>query len=208
MSKKMRICRKCKNERPLSDYYHGGMDHVCKHCYNKRQVEWSRIHPDSVRKAQKKFQKKMKSVRLKRRGGIPFDRKQHLAEQLKSSDFNTKRLSGLRKSPKAYAHNHSEAVRDNFKKTQKEHPRFQKDENHFLAKEWKLCSPERTIYQFKNLRAFVRDNPELFDPDDVEWRHTKNSAADNCKATAGLSSLSPRRQKPRAEWHGWTFVYD
>ncbi len=70
------------------------------------------------------------------------------------------------------------------------------------SKHWLLKSDRNVFYEFDNLSQWVRDNSELFDPEDVQWKPSENS----CKATRGLSSLRPTRKKPEATWKGWTWV--
>ena len=68
------------------------------------------------------------------------------------------------------------------------------------AKEWELVSPDNKVYRFKNLNQFLRDNSELFDEKDLNWK------GGGCNAGRGLRTLfylTPDG-KPRLQtWKGW-----
>jgi len=78
-------------------------------------------------------------------------------------------------------------------------------EDHFEAKEWRLISPYGDVYRFRNLHHFVRENPDLFNPDDVIWKGRSNRW---CRATAGICSIRPNRKKPASEWKGWFWDFN
>lgn len=76
--KRMKVCKKCGVERPLSDFYKrkksiDGKRHTCKHCSRKAQKTWRDTHPDNVKRSQDKFNAK-ESRRLYRRNWYLFDR--------------------------------------------------------------------------------------------------------------------------------------
>ncbi len=79
-----------------------------------------------------------------------------------------------------------------------------KGENHEKAQAWSLKSPDGRIHQFKNLRKFVRDNPALFDSEDVKLRPRTGHGMQNwSRAITGLAALSPRRKECRLTYKGW-----
>ena len=69
---------------------------------------------------------------------------------------------------------------------------------------WRLRSPRGIIFEFKNLRDFIRENPALFDQTDVIWKPTKKRQL-RCRAYSGIMSISPRLKRPNGEWKGWTW---
>lgn len=73
-----------------------------------------------------------------------------------------------------------------------------------MAKWWHLRSPDNRTFRFKNLLQFVRENPALFDPEDVQWRPKGCHLV--CKASNGLAILSPRQKNAKGTWKGWTWV--
>ena len=75
-------------------------------------------------------------------------------------------------------------------------------DHHFMAKPWRLLSPQNVTYEFRNLLHFIRENEHLFNPEDVVWvLHTNGSS--RCNASTGLGSISPRLKNPNGSWKGW-----
>jgi len=68
------------------------------------------------------------------------------------------------------------------------------------AKSWRLRSPSNTVYEFRNLLLFVKENQNLFDPSDVI---PHKSSPRGCRASVGLNSLNPYVKSPRGSWKGW-----
>ena len=73
-----------------------------------------------------------------------------------------------------------------------------------------LRSPSNITYQTLNITEFVKNNPALFLPEDIEWRRHGSSPRSlkgqpNCRAALGLQSIS-RGRNPRGSWKGWTLV--
>lgn len=95
-------------------------------------------------------------------------------------------------------------IGEEFRKTD---PRAQKGPKNQCASVWRLRSPINKIYEFKNLMHFIRENENLFMPEDVEWKTKTSRKSDlSCKAYGGLSMLSPRRKQTTGSWKGWTWV--
>ncbi len=70
---------------------------------------------------------------------------------------------------------------------------------HFAAKDWSLQAPDGSIHKFRNLSLFIRDNLELFDPQDTMVRGKGGT-----NANVYLGRLRPRPDKPHwSEWNGW-----
>lgn len=78
------------------------------------------------------------------------------------------------------------------------YPHLGKCENNPTAKLWNLRSPKGIKYQFKNLKNFIRENPGLFNPEDVIWKK------DRCKALY-IQRLNPSCKDPRSSCKGWTW---
>jgi hypothetical protein len=87
-------------------------------------------------------------------------------------------------------------------------PQFQPGPDHATAKFWTIRSPAGVSYTFHNLVHFVREHPDLFIPEDINWKLTKKGVPVKCRAVGGLYSLSPGRNKKtvNGSWKGWTFV--
>ena len=82
-------------------------------------------------------------------------------------------------------------------------PVLVKGENNCKARMWRVRSPENVVYVFKNLQEFIRNNPHLFNEEDVIWK--PNIKAMRCNASAGIEVISPRRKHPAGSWKGWTW---
>lgn len=74
----------------------------------------------------------------------------------------------------------------------KKSPNTGRFETNVHAKNWILTAPNGTIYKFRNLSLFIRNNPELFDSD--------GSDENISKIVKSLSGIKSTGQK----WHGWT----
>ena len=77
---------------------------------------------------------------------------------------------------------------------------------HFKAIIFRLRSPWGKIYEGRNVTSFVRRRPYLFDAADVIWKVPRKHASPECRASASLLHLNPRRKQPLATWKGWTWV--
>ena len=86
----------------------------------------------------------------------------------------------------------------------KKNPRCTAGTDNFAAKIWRLRSPANRVYEFRNLREFIRSNPELFTGGDADWVESKTQKW--CRALNGLTSLAPRgKGEVRGSWKGWTW---
>jgi hypothetical protein len=72
---------------------------------------------------------------------------------------------------------------------------------HHGARIWRLRSPKNKVYEFRNLQEFIRQNPGLFDPEDVVIRSYGKS-----RAASGLGMLSERWANGAGSWKGWTWA--
>ena len=72
--------------------------------------------------------------------------------------------------------------------------------DHCLAVEGLLRDPNCIVRYFRNLRKFVNDNPELFNPDDIVIKKHGHS-----RASCGLAAVYNGK---RGSWKGWTLVSD
>jgi hypothetical protein len=121
-------------------------------------------------------------------------------------EFQKRRTEGLRNSPKAVAAARrvaKEYKKANWEKLSKQ-ARFQKGPEHIRSEEWKLKSPDNVIYTFINLADFVRNNAELFNPEDLACKTLDKMAS--CRAYAGLAMLRPTNAKTASSWKGWVWV--
>lgn len=78
----------------------------------------------------------------------------------------------------------------------KNSPRTGRFETNMHAKRWILTSQNGTVYRFKNLSMFIRNNPELFD--------IAGTDGDVSKIVKQLSYIRNSNRK----WHGWTIRED
>lgn len=67
------------------------------------------------------------------------------------------------------------------------------------VKEWIITSPDGVVHNFKNLRLWLRDNADLFNPDDILERVKKNGVKWS-RAEAGLTHAI---KTVRGSWKGW-----
>jgi endogenous inhibitor of DNA gyrase (YacG/DUF329 family) len=82
-------------------------------------------------------------------------------------------------------------------------PRLRKGPENHKSKVWRLRSPRGVTYEFKNLNHFIRQNPDLFSPEDVEWRPGHKGRGKTCRARGGLMGICPRLKNPCGGWKGW-----
>lgn len=74
----------------------------------------------------------------------------------------------------------------------KKSPNTGRFETNTHAKKWILTAPNGTVYKFRNLSLFIRNNPELFDIDGSDEKVLKI-----LKCLSGIKSNGRK-------WHGWT----
>lgn len=122
---------------------------------------------------------------------------ENLARRLEGVRNSEKLKKAARESGKKFVHLAHKAFAES--------PLCQKGEQNINAERWRVRSPHNVVYEFTNLAHFVRQNPELFDTEDLVWRTTGRSSY-TCRAFAGLSSLSPRRKRVTGTWKGWLWV--
>ena len=132
--------------------------------------------------------------RIKHRGALPAETLARIGAE------NSARNKGkvMRKTEQ------QEWEKDKLREVIASNPLTAKGEENRMAKWWDLRSPDNRTFRVKNLLEFVRNNPELFAEEDVQWRAKGRSLV--CKATGGLASLSPRKKNPKGSWKGWTWV--
>ena len=77
--------------------------------------------------------------------------------------------------------------------------------NHLLLKD-----PDGVIHELTNISQFVRDNPHLFNKDDLVPKPNNpskpESASTYCRAENGLRSISCCGPTTKGQWKGWTLV--
>lgn len=76
-------------------------------------------------------------------------------------------------------------------------------ESNAQAVDWWLIAPDGTEYKFRNLYEFVRQNPQLFAPNDTVFKRTggkRGTGGEYCNATAGLLNVRGGKAKT---WKGW-----
>ena len=95
------------------------------------------------------------------------------------------------------------AVIKRIHKLRKDKPSLQKGTKNCNAKAWRLRSPLNVVYTFRNLLAFIRDNPSLFAPEDVQWKKSAKQRSESCRASGGLAMLCPSRKNTKGSWKGW-----
>lgn len=74
-----------------------------------------------------------------------------------------------------------------------------KGPEHYFAKSYSLLAPDGTHYRGENVLHFVRERPDLFDPEDILMEKG------TCRAAKALCSLRPSNKTPKAGWKGWTW---
>lgn len=77
-----------------------------------------------------------------------------------------------------------------------------KFETNIHAKKWQIVSPNNQIFIVRNLYQFVRDNGELFLPQDVIFKRQggkRGTGGEYCNATHGLRQAA----SSGGTWKGW-----
>lgn len=91
-----------------------------------------------------------------------------------------------------------------------------KGPEHWRSTEYHLRNPDGKIFRGRNILEFVRQHPDLFDPQDVVWKVPNHRYASKvlgllkvptktCHAAKGLSRLFARSHT-RYSWKGWTRI--
>jgi hypothetical protein len=75
---------------------------------------------------------------------------------------------------------------------------------HRRTKNWYLVGPDGTRHQCRNLEQWVRENPTLFNPEDVDPGTTYHRR----RAATILTRLRPERKNPVKSWKGWKWDYE
>lgn len=122
--------------------------------------------------------------------------------------FETRRVLGMKNSPlvRANLERIHRECKEQWKASALKNPKLQATDQHIAAKMWKLVSPTGNVYEFRNLKKFVRDHENLFSPEDVQWKEQSGTHQTWCKAFQALSRLRPSCSKPLTEWNGWRWV--
>lgn len=143
--------------------------------------------------------------------------RQKLIKQKQQPEFRLAHIEGMIRSPnfhkstpakqaamaKALLVSNEKEARSKAVATMKERghsARIGKENAERIAKQWLLVSPQNVIHRFKNLSQFIRDNPSLFNPEDIIWHKY------SCRAVHAISKLRPSRKKPEASWKGWRWL--
>ena len=123
--------------------------------------------------------------------------------------FEKRRVEGMRRSEKVRANLlrlHREC-KEQWKASARKNPRLRATTQHIAAKEWVLRSPTGQVHRFRNLKKWLRDHPDLFSSEDVQWKEVPGRPSQAwCRAFHGLSRLRPSCSKLLPEWNGWTWV--
>jgi hypothetical protein len=122
------------------------------------------------------------------------------------AEFRARRVEGMKR---------SSAVRENLLRLHREkkaewrasamrNPKLRATDQHIAAKMWTVISPIGVKHTFRNLKKWVRENPDLFDVADVEWKtNNGRNNQDWCRAFQGIARLRPGNSKFISEWQGW-----
>ena len=123
--------------------------------------------------------------------------------------FEARRVAGMKRSAR---------VRENLQRIHAEckaewrasalkNPKLQATDVHIAAKDWTLRGPDGRVFQFRNLKKWVRENESLFDPTDVIWKDMNGKANQAwCRAFQALGRLRPTSSKHIPEWNGWKWA--
>lgn len=122
--------------------------------------------------------------------------------------FENRRVLGMKNSPlvRANLERIHRECKEQWKASALKNPKLQATDQHIAAKMWKLVSPTGNVYEFRNLKKFVRDHENLFNPEDVQWKEQSGTHQTWCKAFQALSRLRPSCSKPLTEWNGWRWI--
>ena len=121
---------------------------------------------------------------------------QRRVEGMKKSDLVRENLLRLHREKKA-----------EWRRSARRNPKLRATTEHIAAKEWKLRAPGGEVHEFRNLKAFLRENADLFAVADVEWKEVPGRPGQAwCRAFHGLSRLRPSCVKLLPEWKGWTWA--
>jgi hypothetical protein len=125
--------------------------------------------------------------------------------------FENRRIQGMK---------NSSLVRENLMRLHREkkaewrasalrNPKLQATDQHIAAKQWVLRAPDGATHTFRNLKKWVRENPDLFAAEDVIWKEMNGKANQAwCRAFQALGRLRPTSSKHLPEWQGWTWAGD
>jgi len=123
--------------------------------------------------------------------------------------FEHRRVEGMKR---------SSLVRENLMRLHRErkaewrasalkNPKLQATDQHIAAKVWRLRSPEGNVYEFRNLKKFVREHEDLFEAEDMIWKERDGKANPAwCRAFQALGRPRPTCAKHLSEWHGWRWA--
>ncbi|WP_061799500.1 MucR family transcriptional regulator [Serratia ficaria] len=85
--------------------------------------------------------------------------------------------------------------------------KISRTEHNIHAKKWTLVSPDGEVYRVVNLHNFIRENTELFNPEDVVWKLNGEEAEEGsrlwCRASQGIRSI---KQRSVESWKGWKLL--
>jgi hypothetical protein len=152
--------------------------------------------PETYKKCSETMKRKYASGQLKQKP-LPEEIRNRIGEILKVK--NKGKI--LRKTPISEHEKMMNKIR--MEQFRRNDPRGKKGPQNQCAEVWRLVSPNNTIHEFRNLIHFIRENENLFNPEDVVWRTKNGRVCKTCKAHGGLSILSPRRKNPHGVWKGW-----
>lgn len=72
-----------------------------------------------------------------------------------------------------------------------------KGAKHPISRWWDVRDPRGRTHRFRNLNQFLRDHPELFDPEDLVIR------SGSCRAAKGIQGMFAANGSS-CSWKGWT----
>ncbi len=158
-------------------------------------VDWRRTTADIARETGRapNTVSKMRAIHAPETVGAHINRARNFSDASKKRQIDQCGRNGRVNQPKA-----TEAARKS--------PRAGRGPGNVHAKEWVLQDPAGTVHKIRNLAEFVRSNPDLFFPEDVEWRRRggkRGTGGEYCPATAGIQNL--RAGKAR-QWKGWIYL--
>jgi hypothetical protein len=149
------------------------------------------------------------STEKSKESGSPINRLKTWRAQNRVT-FEHRRILGMKNSPlvRANLQRIHRECKEQWKASALKNPKLQATDQHIAAKMWKIISPTGQMFEFRNLKKFVRDNEQLFDAEDVVWKEQSGSHQTWCKAFQALSRLRPSCSKPLSEWNGWRWAGD